>query len=92
VLAKISYEYATRLPRPDELFGNGVLVDSYASLKPEQSHNLNGGPRPELASSSEFSGQAEPTTSNSGDSFDSKWKHADRRPGVTNRWLLGSGG
>lgn len=41
VLAKASYEYATRLPSPDELFGDGVLVLSNLGLKPEVSHNLN---------------------------------------------------
>lgn len=45
---KTSYEYATRLPRPDEVFGNGVLVRANLGLKPEVSHNLNFGPRYEL--------------------------------------------
>lgn len=49
LLAKVSYEYATRLPTALELFGNGVLVESNASLKPEQSHNVNVGPRLELS-------------------------------------------
>lgn len=44
-LAKASYEYATRLPTPNELFGNGVLVSANVKLKPEVSHNLNVGPR-----------------------------------------------
>ncbi|REG23333.1 TonB family protein [Archangium gephyra] len=39
--AKASYEWATRLPRPDELFGDGVLVNENLSLKPELSHNFN---------------------------------------------------
>ncbi len=46
--AKASYEYATRLPRPDEVFGNGVLVQANLDLKPEVSHNVNVGPRVEL--------------------------------------------
>ncbi|MFY0564062.1 TonB-dependent siderophore myxochelin receptor MxcH [Archangium lansingense] len=39
--AKASYEFATRLPRPDELFGDGLLVNDNLDLKPERSHNLN---------------------------------------------------
>jgi vitamin B12 transporter len=39
--AKTSYEYATRLPRADELFGDGVLVLPNLALAPETSHNLN---------------------------------------------------
>ncbi|NMO15611.1 TonB-dependent siderophore myxochelin receptor MxcH [Pyxidicoccus fallax] len=38
---KASYERATRLPRPDEVFGNGVLVNANLDLEPEHSHNLN---------------------------------------------------
>ncbi|HVW24972.1 MAG TPA: TonB-dependent siderophore myxochelin receptor MxcH [Polyangiaceae bacterium] len=45
---KASYEYATRLPNTDELFGNGVLVSPNLSLEPEVSHNVNVGPRLEL--------------------------------------------
>ncbi|MBL0697990.1 TonB-dependent siderophore myxochelin receptor MxcH [Comamonas sp. JC664] len=41
VLAKASYEFATRLPGPDELFGDGVLVLSNLRLRPEVSHNAN---------------------------------------------------
>lgn len=54
LLAKASYEYATRLPSPDELFGNGVLIDVSTNeyrpkpLRPEVSHNVNLGPRFEL--------------------------------------------
>jgi outer membrane cobalamin receptor len=48
VWGKASYEYATRLPMVDELFGDGVLVESNVDLKPEVSHNLNLGPRMEL--------------------------------------------
>jgi vitamin B12 transporter len=45
--AKASYEYATRLPRPDETFGDGVLVVANLALEPEVSHNANVGPRVE---------------------------------------------
>lgn len=38
---KASYERATRLPRPDEVFGNGVLIQENLDLEPEHSHNLN---------------------------------------------------
>lgn len=48
LLAKLSYEYATRLPRPDEMFGDGVLVITNVDLKPERGHNVNLGPRLEL--------------------------------------------
>ena len=46
--AKASYEYATRLPSPYEVFGNGVLVRANLELEPEVSHNANFGPRLEL--------------------------------------------
>ncbi len=49
--AKASYEYATRLPRPDEVFGDGVLVLANLELEPEVSHNANVGPRLELVRS-----------------------------------------
>jgi hypothetical protein len=39
--AKASYEWATRLPGVDEIFGDGVLVVSNLELEPERSHNLN---------------------------------------------------
>jgi hypothetical protein len=45
---KASYEYATRLPRPDEVFGDAVLVLANLELVPEVSHNANLGPRLEL--------------------------------------------
>lgn len=38
---KASYEYATRLPNPEEVFGNGGLVVRNLGLLPERSHNLN---------------------------------------------------
>jgi vitamin B12 transporter len=39
--AKASYEWATRLPRPDEVFGDGQLQLANVELEPEQSHNGN---------------------------------------------------
>jgi vitamin B12 transporter len=44
LLAKASYEYATRLPNPYETFGDGVLVVGNLELEPEVSHNVNIGP------------------------------------------------
>lgn len=41
LLAKASYEYATRIPGPDELYGDGVLVNANLGLQPETSHNAN---------------------------------------------------
>lgn len=38
---KPSYEYAYRLPRPDEIFGDGAFVADNVDLKPESSHNFN---------------------------------------------------
>lgn len=38
---KGSYELATRLPRPEETFGDGVLVNPNLQLKEETSHNGN---------------------------------------------------
>jgi len=46
--AKASYEFATRLPRPDEVFGDGVLVLANLGLQPEVSHNANVGSRIEF--------------------------------------------
>ncbi len=46
--AKASYELATRLPAPDEVFGDGILVHANLDLEPEISHNANIGPRLEL--------------------------------------------
>ncbi|NVJ05643.1 TonB-dependent siderophore myxochelin receptor MxcH [Myxococcus sp. AM001] len=43
VYLKVSYERATRLPRMDELFGNGVLIRENLDLAPERSHNVNAG-------------------------------------------------
>lgn len=39
--AKASYEWATRLPRADEIFGNAFPVSPNLYLKPESSHNVN---------------------------------------------------
>ncbi|MDC0682124.1 TonB-dependent siderophore myxochelin receptor MxcH [Sorangium atrum] len=43
IYAKASYEVATRLPTPEELFGDGGLVVSNVHLEPEASHNVNVG-------------------------------------------------
>ncbi|WP_437733336.1 TonB-dependent siderophore myxochelin receptor MxcH [Sorangium sp. So ce1335] len=39
--AKASYEWATRLPRPVEVFGDGAMIVANLDLKPETSHNGN---------------------------------------------------
>lgn len=39
--AKVSYEYAMRLPTADELYGDGDVVLENLSLRPERSHNVN---------------------------------------------------
>lgn len=41
LLAKASYEWATRLPSATEMFGDGVLVTQNLALHPEHSHNAN---------------------------------------------------
>ncbi len=41
VHVKASYEYAARLPTPDELFGDGGLIVENLALAPERSHNYN---------------------------------------------------
>lgn len=38
---KASYEWTTRLPRPDEVFGDGLTITANLELKPEISHNAN---------------------------------------------------
>lgn len=48
IYLKASYEYAMRVPRVDEVFGNGILIAANPGLKPELSHNANFGPRAEL--------------------------------------------
>ena len=41
VYAKASYEYATRLPDPEEIFGDAALILPSLDLLPETSHNAN---------------------------------------------------
>jgi len=41
IYAKVSYEFATRLPTPQEIFGDGVLIVPNLELAPEISHNAN---------------------------------------------------
>jgi vitamin B12 transporter len=41
IYAKASYEWATRLPRPDEIFGNAFPIGPNLELEPEISHNIN---------------------------------------------------
>lgn len=43
LLAKTSYEWATRFPSTDELYGNGMEVLPNLELLPETSHNANAG-------------------------------------------------
>ena len=43
IYAKASYEWATRLPRPDEIFGNAFPIQPNLELQPELSHNINVG-------------------------------------------------
>ncbi|MEM6265267.1 MAG: TonB-dependent receptor plug domain-containing protein [Bacteroidota bacterium] len=38
---KLSYEFAYRLPRQDEIFGDGQLIFENLELRPESSHNVN---------------------------------------------------
>lgn len=38
---RLTYEYATRLPQTDELFGDGQFIQGNINLKPERSHNVN---------------------------------------------------
>jgi vitamin B12 transporter len=42
---KASYEWATRLPSRDEVFGDGILIQPNLELAPERSHNANLGGR-----------------------------------------------
>lgn len=42
---KASYEWATRLPSVDEVFGDGILIQPNLELAPEHSHNANIGAR-----------------------------------------------
>ncbi|MBX2923859.1 MAG: TonB-dependent receptor [Chitinophagaceae bacterium] len=41
LIVKVSYEYATRIPDAEELFGDFSLIKQNAKLKPETSHNIN---------------------------------------------------
>jgi len=41
LLVKAGYEWATRLPRPDEVFGDAAFVQPSLELEPESSHNIN---------------------------------------------------
>ncbi len=41
LFTKASYEWATRLPRVEEVLGNGALVVPNFELEPETSHNVN---------------------------------------------------
>lgn len=43
LLSKASYELATNLPEPDQVFGDGMLVRANLDLAPEISHNANVG-------------------------------------------------
>jgi len=38
---KASYEWTTRMPRAEEIFGNGILILENLDLEPERSHNAN---------------------------------------------------
>lgn len=44
---KASYEYSTRLPSVDEMFGDGIEIQANLALLPEVSHNANLGVRVE---------------------------------------------
>jgi len=41
LFTKASYEWATRLPNLDEIFGDGLLTLANLELEPERSHNAN---------------------------------------------------
>ncbi len=41
LFTKLSYEFAYRLPRQDEIFGDGQLIVQNPELRPESSHNVN---------------------------------------------------
>jgi hypothetical protein len=45
---KASYEYATRLPTHDEIFGDAILLKANPNLQPEVSHNGNVGAQVEV--------------------------------------------
>lgn len=57
---KLSYEWATRLPAPDEIFGNPEqLLEKNLQLKPESAHNINvgGAGNVQTARAGQFRGQ-----------------------------------
>lgn len=41
IQAKLSYEYANRLPDEHEIFGDALITKENMDLKPEKSHNIN---------------------------------------------------
>lgn len=41
--ARLSYEYASRIPDENELFGDFILIRANPSILPENSHNVNAG-------------------------------------------------
>ena len=41
LITKFSYEWATRLPRVEEVLGDGALIANNLQLNPERSHNTN---------------------------------------------------
>jgi outer membrane receptor protein involved in Fe transport len=43
LFARVSYEYAGRLPNEIEALGDGLFINGNPNLKPEKSHNLNAG-------------------------------------------------
>lgn len=45
LIGKVSYEWSTRLPSADEIFGDGGLLHRNFELVPERSHNVNLGGR-----------------------------------------------
>lgn len=53
---KAAYEFAARLPTPDEVFGNGVQVIPNLELLPERSHNVNLGVQLDLTESDSTTG------------------------------------
>jgi hypothetical protein len=48
LLLKVSYEFATQLPRDTQVFGDGILVHPNLTIRPELSHNINISPQLEL--------------------------------------------